>query len=287
MNRVNEVLNKALSVLDNQVVSSVLGLFLVLYASLAAPKLPRSIANLFDNTGFKVLILFLIAYISSKNKSVALIAAVGIVVSLQTLNRHKVNDKIVQIMEDEIDESEIQPIQIPEIQMDENEEEHATITEDQGMTEEVMGFTEDEENIAEVLGEESSQIVGANPNTWGPAPHGEMSYHPVPDIHEINLPAPEEIVEEESKHVPKHHVSKHHISKHPVMESVQEAEHSVMESVQSLMESSHPVMESTHPEMEEVVNSLNKRIPAMNNSSSSCMHLPSVAGFGGNEFAEI
>ena len=286
MNRVNEVLNKALSVLDNQVVSSVLGLFLVLYASLAAPKLPRSIANLFDNTGFKVLILFLIAYISSKNKSVALIAAVGIVVSLQTLNRHKVNDKIVSIMEDELDESEIQPIQIPEISMDEDE--HATITEEQGMTEEIRGYTEDEENIAEVLGEESSQIVGANPNTWGPAPHGEMSYHPVPSGHDINLPAPEEIIEEESRRLPmeaqyhpEHVMEAQHHPEH-IMETQHHPEH-VMETQhhpEHVMEAQH------HPEhvMESIHQNKPKRVPAMN---SSCMQFPDISGFGGNEFAEI
>ena len=32
---------------DNKVISSLLGLFLVLYGSLAAPKLPKKIASLF------------------------------------------------------------------------------------------------------------------------------------------------------------------------------------------------------------------------------------------------
>jgi hypothetical protein len=199
MNRVNSVLNEALSVLDNNVVSSVLGLFLVLYAGLAAPKLPRSVANLFDNTVFRVLVLFLVAYMSSKNKSVALIAAVGIVVSFQTLNRHKINDKIVNIMEnevevDDINEEEIYPVNMGEIEEYEtaagNTVPVALPNQTYASVGEVRGYTEDEENISEVLGEESnligeesnligeeSNLIGGNQETWGPAPVGEQSTH--------------------------------------------------------------------------------------------------------------
>lgn len=73
----------------NEYFSTALILFLIVYAGVAAPKLPVRIARLFDNTLFKVLLLFLIAYSSRNNPTVSIVAAVGLMVSLHTLNRIK------------------------------------------------------------------------------------------------------------------------------------------------------------------------------------------------------
>lgn len=194
MDEFNRVVNEALSILDNQIVSSVLGLFLVLYAGLAAPKLPRSIARLFDNPVFRVVVLFLVAFMASKNKSVALIAAVGLVVSFQTLNRHKMNDQLITAIEEEsvaapaAEEeavvSQEQPVQEEEITgvstgdfagLPTEEEQALYLAEEEVMQhvhaaeeethrhaqeeEHRMGYTEDEENIAEVMGEEEMQMA--------------------------------------------------------------------------------------------------------------------------------
>ena len=198
MDEFNRVVNEALSILDNQIVSSVLGLFLVLYAGLAAPKLPRSIARLFDNPVFRVIVLFLVAFMASKNKSVALIAAVGLVVSFQTLNRHKMNDQLITAIEE--DSSEAPAEEDAVVQEPAEEEKISGVStgdfaglpteEEQALylaEEEVMhhvhaaeeeahahhqeahahhqeahahhGFTEDEENVAEVMGEEMHMNV--------------------------------------------------------------------------------------------------------------------------------
>ena len=192
MDEFNRVVNEALSILDNQIVSSVLGLFLVLYAGLAAPKLPRSIARLFDNPVFRVIVLFLVAFMASKNKSVALIAAVGLVVSFQTLNRHKMNDQLVNAIEEETvavssgeeeavvqeqpaQEEEISGVPTGEFAGLPTEEEQALYLAEEEVMEHVHaaeeeahahhqeahhhGFTEDEENIAEVMGEEEMQMA--------------------------------------------------------------------------------------------------------------------------------
>ena len=106
-------LNKVLSKLDdNATVSASVGLFLVLYAGLAAPKLPRSVAMLFDNYAFKLVIMFLIAYMSSKNSSVAIVATVALVVSMQTLSMYQTNDIIMDAVMDQemVVESEEMPI---------------------------------------------------------------------------------------------------------------------------------------------------------------------------------
>ena len=193
MDEFNRVVNEALSILDNQIVSSVLGLFLVLYAGLAAPKLPRSIARLFDNPVFRVIVLFLVAFMASKNKSVALIAAVGLVVSFQTLNRHKMNDQLITAIEEESvaapSSSEEEAVQEKPVQEEEisgvptgefaglpTEEEQALYLAEEEVMQHVhaaeeethrhaqeeehkMGYTEDEENIAEVMGEEEMQMA--------------------------------------------------------------------------------------------------------------------------------
>jgi hypothetical protein len=183
MNGVNKVFDQGLSVLDNQIVSSVLGLFLVLYAGLAAPKLPRKIAELFDNMVFRVVILFLVAYMSSKNKSVALIAAVGLMISFQTLNRHKINDKIVKIMEEEIDEADeeediITPHMEEKVPVARSDDKYAEISQEHG-------YTEDEENIAEVLGEESHHILGEDSSTWAPISEMEETHHAEEEHHSV------------------------------------------------------------------------------------------------------
>lgn len=190
MDEFNRVVNEALSILDNQIVSSVLGLFLVLYAGLAAPKLPRSIARLFDNPVFRVIVLFLVAFMASKNKSVALIAAVGLVVSFQTLNRHKMNDQLITAIEEEApeehheehhvahhaehDEEEITGVHTGEFAGLPTEEEQALYMAEEEVMNHVHnaeeeaahhaehGFTEDEENIAEVMGEEEMQEMAVS-----------------------------------------------------------------------------------------------------------------------------
>jgi hypothetical protein len=87
-----------LSYLDNEYVTAALSLFLIIYAGLAAPKLPESVAKLFDYTAFKLVIFFGIVYVSRKNPTVALIASVGLLVSLMTLNRYKLNREMMTVV---------------------------------------------------------------------------------------------------------------------------------------------------------------------------------------------
>ena len=83
------------SILENQYVSTSLVVFLVLYGGLAAPKLPKSIIKLFSNPLFRLLIIFLIAYTSSKNHSIALVATIILVMLMQDSNDNISNQSIV------------------------------------------------------------------------------------------------------------------------------------------------------------------------------------------------
>tara|TARA_B100000902_G_scaffold392599_1_gene445273 strand:+ start:572 stop:1426 length:855 start_codon:yes stop_codon:yes gene_type:complete len=71
------------NLLENQYVTTTLAVFFVLYGSLAAPKLPMNIANLFTNPFFRMSVIFAIAYVTSKNHSIALIATISLVLLMQ------------------------------------------------------------------------------------------------------------------------------------------------------------------------------------------------------------
>ena len=96
----NKHVNGAFKVIDsNRVFSTVLGLFLALYASLAAPALPKAITNIFKSTWFRLIFMFMIAYISTKNPSVAIISAVALLVTLQTLHAQETTNTILASVE--------------------------------------------------------------------------------------------------------------------------------------------------------------------------------------------
>ena len=111
-------------IFSNKVASSTISMLLVLYAGLAAPKLPRSISKLFKSNTFKLIILIFIAYTSSNNVSISIITAVCLVVSLQTLSKHEESEKIehqVKHSEHHIDEHHIDEHHIePEHHIDEH-----------------------------------------------------------------------------------------------------------------------------------------------------------------------
>jgi hypothetical protein len=105
VNQITTFINNGLEyVNDNKILSSVLGLFLVLYAALAAPKLPKSVTAWFDNVWFKLGFMFLIAYMATKDPSVAIISAVALLVTLQTLSAQKTADAVVNSVAIKVEE---------------------------------------------------------------------------------------------------------------------------------------------------------------------------------------
>lgn len=83
---------------DNEYVTGALTIFLIVYASYAAPKLPPYILKLFDNPLFKLLIFFLIVYTAKKNPTVAIIAAVALMVSIHALNKLKLDEMMMALV---------------------------------------------------------------------------------------------------------------------------------------------------------------------------------------------
>lgn len=103
INQMSSFVNKGVNLMNNnKILSSILAMFLVLYAAMAAPKLPKNIVKMFDNVVVKLVYMFLMAYLVSKNPSVAIISAVGLLITIQTLSYYEASDsasqKIAQIV---------------------------------------------------------------------------------------------------------------------------------------------------------------------------------------------
>ena len=94
----NTVRNLLSPIDDNEYVSAGLTLFLIVYAAYAAPRLPGSILRLFDYTLVKLLMFFMIVYMARRNPTVAIIAAIGLMVTLHALNRFKLDQMMMSLM---------------------------------------------------------------------------------------------------------------------------------------------------------------------------------------------
>ena len=94
MEFVNDLGKRLDSVLENKTTSLVISLVLVLYAGLAAPALPNSVIKFFDTMLGKVIFLFLIGFMASRNVQVALMIAVAYVVTLHIANKRATEEYI-------------------------------------------------------------------------------------------------------------------------------------------------------------------------------------------------
>ena len=103
INQVNGTLNQGLDIVNNnRIASTVLGLFLALYASLAAPNLPSSVTAIFKNNWFRLAFMFLIAYMATKDTSLAIITSVALLVTLLTLSAQETTSTVVKAVENKI-----------------------------------------------------------------------------------------------------------------------------------------------------------------------------------------
>jgi len=90
--------NRGLGFTDNKYVSPVLTILLVVYAGMAAPKLHKNAEKLFDNTWFRILFLFMIAYNARNDPTISLFAALGVFAVVQLFSDDIVKDEILSII---------------------------------------------------------------------------------------------------------------------------------------------------------------------------------------------
>ena len=94
-NITNEI-KRSLSFLDNPYVAGTLTLIIILYASLAAPKLPPQIARLFGSNLVRFLFCFLIVYFCIKSVPIAIVLSIALIVSIQTYNKMSLEEQLRQ-----------------------------------------------------------------------------------------------------------------------------------------------------------------------------------------------
>ena len=117
MQQVLALLDPVLAHLENPYVATFLSLFLAMYGGLAAPQLPASIAAVFNNDVGRLVVLFLIVFMSVRNPTLAVLTAVGFTLSLQVLNQHKLFGNIVDevVDEEEAVEASVEPSPAEEV----------------------------------------------------------------------------------------------------------------------------------------------------------------------------
>merc|ERR1712196_384163 len=74
------------TIVDNEFISATLSLFLILYASQIAPKLPNNVIKMFDNILVKLALFFIVVYVSNKNASLALTVSIAVMATIIIIN---------------------------------------------------------------------------------------------------------------------------------------------------------------------------------------------------------
>ena len=112
MNRIINDINSLLKqILTNPVVSTVVQLFLVLYAGLAVPKLSGYLKVVFDNCVIRVVIISIVAILNNYNPVLALSASIVFILTLQTLSLAFNNDKLKNSVDEANDNVTVNDIQ--------------------------------------------------------------------------------------------------------------------------------------------------------------------------------
>lgn len=93
-----------------QIVITMLAIVLVLFASIAAPKLPKFIAKYLENPLLRLVIFISIGYLATRNLATAIIATIAVLVSYQTLTVHNLTDNIIKKTNEVISENTSSPI---------------------------------------------------------------------------------------------------------------------------------------------------------------------------------
>ena len=92
MKNVQNVLTKGEELLDkalgNVYVSTSLKVFLVLYAALAAPELPKNVSDILNNVVVRIIAAAIIVLLATKDPSLAIISSIAFVLTLEAANKY-------------------------------------------------------------------------------------------------------------------------------------------------------------------------------------------------------
>ena len=91
--RVQELLNPK-HLVQNSYLFAVLSLFLAMYGPRLQPALPNSVRNVFDNSLFRGIVIFLILYLSSRNMQLSLVISIVFLVTMNLLHMDNIKNLV-------------------------------------------------------------------------------------------------------------------------------------------------------------------------------------------------
>jgi len=94
---------------SNHIISVISAIILILFISLIAPKLPKSLTKYLENPIFILIIFILIAYITSKDIIIGIIAIIALLICYQTLSAQKITDNVIHKTQEIINSSNKPP----------------------------------------------------------------------------------------------------------------------------------------------------------------------------------
>jgi hypothetical protein len=94
----SEMDNSLTEILKNEYVSTFFIMLVSLYGGLIAPKLNYRIAKFLDTQLFSLLSLLVIGYVATKNHSIAIVCLLAYLITINTINKHNVNDVLLGVI---------------------------------------------------------------------------------------------------------------------------------------------------------------------------------------------
>lgn len=94
LKEIQQNIEKGLRVFDNPLVFTLTVMFIGIYSSVIAPKLPSKIMRLFNNTVFKLFFFFVVVLVAHKDPRLALIISLAFVFTIQGLGKYNIKDDI-------------------------------------------------------------------------------------------------------------------------------------------------------------------------------------------------
>ena len=120
------------------ILAIILSILLILYASLAAPKLPKSVVKLFNNTIAKIIFIFLMLIVAGIQPLFSIIISICILIMIQLLAYYESSDRIMNI----INKSNSQPVEKINI----SDEDKVSGNDNKQLYSVIQNQNEDEEN---------------------------------------------------------------------------------------------------------------------------------------------
>lgn len=84
-------------VFDNKYISSVITIALGLYAALLGPELPNSVKDLFNNTIFRIVILFIVVVRGNQDPKMAIMIVIAFVLTLDYIYAKSAKETFISV----------------------------------------------------------------------------------------------------------------------------------------------------------------------------------------------